>query len=180
MHLYNSKIYYFFSEFNKKHLLNINNKINLIFRNYDKDFSIKFYEELRTFCQKAGFKIYLANNTKIANSLEFDGAYLPSFNKEINYTNINKIKNFKLLGSAHDIKDIKIKEKQGVELLFLSPVFKRKNKRHLKIYNFLRLSKSTNIETAALGGINSKNIKLLNLYGVKNIGSINWIKKIYG
>ena len=122
----------------------------------------------------------MANNTKIANSLEFDGAYLPSFNKEINYTNINKIKNFKLLGSAHDIKDIKIKEKQGVELLFLSPVFKKKNKRHLKIYNFLRLSKSTNIETAALGGINSKNIKLLNLYGVKNIGSINWIKKIYG
>ena len=122
----------------------------------------------------------MANNTKIANSLEFDGAYLPSFNKEINYTSINTTKNFKLLGSAHDIKDIKIKEKQGVELLFLSPVFKKKNKRHLKIYNFLRLSKSTNIETAALGGINSKNIKLLNLYGVKNIGSINWIKKIYG
>lgn len=180
MHLYNSKIYYFISEFNKKHLLNVNNKVNLIFRNYDKDFSINFYKELKTFCHKAGFKIYLANNIKIANSLEFDGAYLPSFNKEFFYSSSNKPDNFKLLGSAHDIKDIRIKEKQGVDLLFLSPVFKKKNNRHLKIYNFLRLSKATNIETAALGGINSKNIKLLDLYGIKNIGSINWIKKIYG
>lgn len=180
MHLYNPKLYYFFSEFNKKHLLNLNNKISLIFRNYNENFSIKFYKELKTFCHKAGFKIYLANNTKIANSLEFDGAYLPSFNKEIVYTSRNTPKNFKLLGSAHNIKDIKIKEKQGVDLLFLSPVFKKKNKRHLKIYNFLRLSRATNIETAALGGINSRNIKLLNLYGIKNVGSIDWIKKIYG
>ncbi len=180
MHLNNLKIYYFLSEFNKKHILNLNNKINLIFRNYDKEFSIKFYKELRTFCHKAGFKIYLANNIKIAYSLEFDGAYLPSFNKEIVRTNSNTPKNFKLLGSAHDIKEIKIKEKQGVKLLFLSPVFKKKNKRQLKINNFLRLKKSTNIETAALGGINSKNIKLLNLYGIKNVGSIDWVKKIYG
>ncbi len=117
---------------------------------------------------------------KIACSLEFDGAYLPSFYKEIVGTNSNTPKNFKLLGSAHDIKEIKIKEKQGVKLLFLSPVFKKKNKKQLKINNFLRLRKSTNIETAALGGINSKNIKLLNLYGIKNVGSIDWIKKIYG
>ena len=45
---------------------------------------------------------------KIACSLEFDGAYLPSFNKEIVGTNSNTPKNFKLLGSAHDIKEIKI------------------------------------------------------------------------
>jgi len=177
--LYNLKLYYFFSEFNKKHLLKINNKINLIFRNYNKKFNIKFYKELKAFCHKAGFKIYLANNTKIAKSLKFDGAYLPSFNEEMVYSIKKKSKNFKLLGSAHDIHEIKIKEKQGVDILFLSPVFKKKNNKQLKVYNFLRLCKSTHIETGALGGINSNNVKLLKLYGIKNIGSIDWIKNNY-
>jgi len=35
----------------------------------------------------------------------------------------NKRKNFTILGSAHNISEIKFKEKQGVNLIFVSPLF---------------------------------------------------------
>ena len=32
-----------------------------------------------------------------------------------------------MIGSAHNLKEIKIKEKQGIKLIFLSPLFETKN-----------------------------------------------------
>ena len=175
MHLINHKIYYFIDEFNKKHLIGINKKINLIFRNYTDKFSLSFYKELKIFCHNCGFKIYLSNNFKIAHTVGFDGVYLPSFNKKIlNVRNLKK--NFELLGSAHNVKDIRIKEKQGINLIFLSPVFEKKSKKHLGIHSFINLTKYTNKKVVALGGINYRNIKILNLYGYKSYAAINWIK----
>jgi len=41
------------------------------------------------------------------------------------------------MGSAHSIKEIKIKEQQGVKLIFLSPLFKvKKNKNFLNPVKF--------------------------------------------
>ena len=68
---------------NQNHLLKIDKKINLIFRNYENEFDLSFYKKLRDFCHTNGFKIYLANNIKLAFKLGFNGVYLPSFNKQI-------------------------------------------------------------------------------------------------
>ena len=43
--------------------------------------------------------------------------------KLINFKNLSLKKNFKLIGSAHNLNEIKIKEKQGCEEIFLSPIF---------------------------------------------------------
>ena len=81
------------------------------------------------------------------------------------------------LGSAHNIKEINEKKRQGVDLIFLAPIFKVKKKNsHLGVIRFNNLSKINKCGFVALGGINKSNInniKLLNCYG---IASISYIK----
>ena len=66
------------------------------------------------------------------------------------------------MGSAHNLKEIKIKELQKINKIFLSSIFK-KNKNFLGINRFKLLSKLTKKEIIALGGISKKNIKLIKL-----------------
>ena len=76
-----------------------------------------------------------------------------------------------MLGSAHNNKEIKLKERQLVKIIFLSSVFK-KNKNYLGINKFKLLSRLTNNKVIALGGISDKNLKklkLLNCFGFAGI-----------
>ena len=127
--------------------------------------------EMRTFCKRKGIKLYLSNNIQLAIKLGFDGAYIPAFNKSFKHLNYKLKKNFKILGSAHNIKEIRLKEKQKVSLIFISSIFK-KNKNYLGLYRFKTLKKLTNRKVIALGGIsinNKKKIKLLNCNGFSGI-----------
>ncbi len=107
----------------------------------------------------------------MALKLRLDGVYLPSFNKDIRHLNYNINSNFLIIGSAHNIKEIRIKEKQNVSLIFLSSIFKR-NKNYLGIYRFKFLQILTKKKIIALGGIskgNEKKIKLLSCEGISGI-----------
>ena len=171
-------IYYFIDRFNIKELSNINIKINLIYRNYKSSNYLDELLKIKKFCKKNGFKFYLANNIKIAKMLDLDGVYLPSFNKNLKYSNLNLKKEFKIIGSAHNISEIKIKEKQNCEYIFLSPLFKtNKHKHYLNIIKFNLISNATKIKIVCLGGINSSNLKKINLTKSKGIAAISWIKK---
>ncbi len=77
-------------------------------------------------------------------------------------SNLLKTK-FKILGSAHNLKEIKIKELQNVDEIFLSPLFKEKTNKQLDIYRYFNLRKTTKMKDISLGGINEKNIKKLKL-----------------
>ena len=68
-------------------------------------------------------------------------------------------KKFDILGSAHNIKEIRHKELQGVNTLFISSLFKR-NKNYLGINKFKIIKNYTKKKVVALGGISIKNIKL--------------------
>ena len=57
--------------------------------------------------------------------------FIPSYNKKINYYFlINKPRNFDVIGSAHNIKEILIKERQGCKEMFISSILKFKNLRN--------------------------------------------------
>ena len=177
MHKYYN-IYYFIDEFNIKELLNINIRINLIYRNYKSSNCLNDIINIRKFCKKKKFKFFLANNIKLAKILDLDGVYLPSFNKNLKYSNLNLKKGFKIIGSAHNINEIKIKEKQNCEYIFLSPLFKtNKHKYHLDVVKFNLISNATKRKIVCLGGINSNNLKKINLTKSKGIAAISWIKK---
>ena len=77
------------------------------------------------------------------------------------------------MGSAHNISEIKFKEKQGINLIFLSPLFLTKNYRNcLDIVKFNLISRITDKKIIALGGIRIKNLnklKMLNAIGFSGI-----------
>jgi thiamine-phosphate pyrophosphorylase len=87
-------------------------------------------------------------------------------------------KNFKIIGSAHNYKEIKIKEKQGCKEIFISPIFfNPKNKYFLDIVKFNYLGLTTKNKIIALGGINENNLKRLKCTNTTGFASISWIKK---
>ena len=103
--------------------------------------------------------------------LNLDGAYLPSFNKGFDHLRYQIKPSFIILGSAHNLKEIRIKENQKVELIFISSIFK-KNDNYLGFYKFIRLKKNTKKKVIALGGISKSNItklKLINCFGFSGI-----------
>ena len=82
------------------------------------------------------------------------------------------------MGSAHNINEIKIKEKQGIDLLFISPVFNNnKNKKSLGIIKFNLLSKIAKTKIVALGGVNKRNINLLKMTNINGISGIRFIEE---
>ena len=174
----NLEIYYFIDKINLKELSGIKKKINIIFRDYNRQIDENEILNIKRLCMKKGFNLYLANNVKLAIKLKLNGAYLPAFNKKLNFRNLNCSKNFKFIGSAHDYKEVRIKEKQKCEKIFISPIFKtEKNKKFLDTIRFNLLANQTKKEIVSLGGINSKNIRKIGLTKSCGIASISWIKK---
>ena len=107
-----------------------------------------------------------------------DGIYLPSFNRNLKYSNLNLKQGFKIIGSAHNICEIKTKEKQKCEYIFLSPLFKtNKYKHYLNVIKFNLISNITKKKIVCLGGINSTNLRKIFLTKSIGIGSISWVKK---
>jgi len=169
MHNKLPKLFFFINSYDENHIRKLPKKVAIIFRNYETEYSEELILNIKKACQKQGRKFFLSNNLKLAIKLNLDGVYLPSFNKNINFNKSYFKKKFIIMGSAHSIKEIKIKEQQGVKLIFLSPLFKvKKNKNFLNPVKFNLLAAKTNKKVIALGGINQLNFKKLNL--VKSYG----------
>ena len=131
-------------------------------------------------CKKKRFPIFIANDTKLAIKVKADGIYIPAFNTKKQFKNLEN-RNFMLLGSAHNQKEIKEKILQKCKGIFLSPLFfVKKRKSFLNIHRFNFLANSNNAKFFALGGINENNIIKLNLLNVKGFAGISIFKKKTG
>ena len=169
MHIHKLKKYYFINEFNQNHLISLNKNISFIWRNKDKETPINTLLKLRDFCKKNHRSFYISNNAKLAERINANGVYISSSNRNLNLRTNKFKKKFKILGSAHNLKEIKIKELQKIEEIFLSPLFKEKTNQQLNIYRYLKFRKITKMKDISLGGINKRNIKKLNM--IKPFGS---------
>ena len=144
-------------------MINLSKNISFIWRNKDKETSIKTLIELRNFCKKNQRCFYISNDIRLARKLDADGVYISSTNKNLNLKSTNLKIKFKILGSAHNLREIKIKELQNTEEVFLSPLFKKKTNQQLDIFKYLKLREITKMKDISLGGINNKNLKKLNM-----------------
>ena len=176
MHKYLYKQYYFIEKFDKNHLKKINKKINLIYRNYSKVHDERTIKNLARFCSIENRKLFIANDFKLALKMNINGVYLPSFNKSLKHNIYGLKKNFQIIGSAHNIREIKEKELQGVKVIFLAPLFK-KEKKWLGINKFNFLSNQTNQKIVALGGISKQNLKKLNLLKIFGFAGISYFEQ---
>ena len=169
--------YYFINKFDTNNINNQDKQTVIIYRNYSSN--IKNNEDLilkiKNYCKKKRIRFYLSNNIKLATKLDLDGAYIPSFNKNTNHLAYSYKKNFDLIGSAHNLKEIRVKEKQGVKKIFLSSLFK-KNKNFLGINKFKLLSNLTKKNIVALGGISKNNLKKLNFLDCSEFAGISYFE----
>ena len=155
--------YYFINSLDTNNLKKQDKQTTIIYRNYTSSkIDINKLLILKNFLKKKGNKFLLSNNFKLALKLRLDGVYLPSFNKELNHLSYSTFNNFVILGSAHNIKEIRIKELQKVQKIFLSSLFK-KNNNYLGLYKFGILKNYSKKKIVALGGISKKNIRKIKL-----------------
>ena len=175
------KKFYFIDDFNKDHIRSLNKNISIIYRNYTKKYNQEKIIEIKKFCKNIKKEFFLANDVNLTNKLNLDGAYIPAFNNSLSVYKL-KNKNMTLLGSAHNLKEINQKKRQGIDIIFITPTFKvNKSNNFLGVTKFNILANLLNGKTIALGGININNIKkikMLNCYGYASISYIKEYNKI--
>ena len=168
--------YYFINKFDTNIIDKQDKQTAIIYRNYnskkiDQDLILK----IKKYCKLRKIKFYLSNNVKLAIKLDLDGVYIPSFNKSTKHLAFSLKKNFNIIGSAHNIKEIKTKETQKVNRIFISSIFK-KNKNYLGINKFKLISKLTQKKVVALGGISKENLNKLRLLNNSEFAGISYFE----
>ena len=170
------KKYYFINKFETNNIDKQDKQTIIIYRNYSSNsLDENLILKIKEYCKKKDLKFYLSNDVKLANKLNLDGAYIPSFNKDTKHLAYTYKKKFNIVGSAHNLKEIKIKEKQKVSRIFLSSLFK-KNKNFLGINKFKLLSKLTKKKIVVLGGITFQNKKKLSLIKQSDFAGISYFE----
>ena len=175
MHNKTLNSYYFIKKFDQSHIDKQSKKTIIIFRNYDQDIDKKLILTIKNYCKKRGNKFLISNNIKLAIKLNLDGAYIPSFNKNKKHLSYSLKKNFIILGSAHNVYEVRTKELQNVDAIFLSSIFK-KNKNYLGINKFKSLSLLSGKPFIALGGISVNNVKKLALTNCHGFAGISFFE----
>ena len=171
--------YYFIKKFDQSHIDKQSKKTIIIFRNYDQVIDKKLILTIKNYCKKRGNKFLISNNLKLAIELNLDGAYIPSFNKDKKHLSYSFKKSFIILGSAHNVYEVRTKELQNVTAIFLSSIFK-KNKNYLGINKFKSISLLSNKPFIALGGISINNLKKLTLTNCHGFAGISFFEQKKG
>tara|TARA_A100001011_G_scaffold350611_1_gene390040 strand:- start:4547 stop:5110 length:564 start_codon:yes stop_codon:yes gene_type:complete len=170
--------YYLYIENSK--LLNLSlikkrGKFSIIYR-YDKEKEhLKSIKKFRKECKKRGVGFYIVNNFIIANQCKADGLYLSSYNNSF----YNR-QSLKLIGSAHNIKEIYQKKEQGCKIIFLSRLFKTnyiQKKDFYGVIKFNLLTMSRDSSFVPLGGIRIENLNKLNMVNSKSFAVLSEAQK---
>ena len=180
MHYNFKSKYYFINKFDTKNINKLDRYTTVIYRNY----STKKIDELlilkiKNYCKKNKIRFFLSNNIKLAIKLDLEGAYIPSFNKRFDHLSYSLKKKFEIIGSAHNHSEIRIKELQKVNKIFLSSLFK-KNKNYLGVNKFKLLSCTTKRNIVALGGVSKKNLQTLKILNNPEFAGISYFEQKKG
>ena len=171
-----SNKYYFINKLDTNNIDKQDKLTTIIYRNYSsKKIDQKLILKIKKYCKKKSIKFYLSNNVKLAVRFNLDGAYIPAFNKSLKHLSYSYKNNFEIIGSAHNLKEIRQKENQNVTKIFLSSLFK-KNKNFLGINKFKLLAQLTQKKIVVLGGISNKNKKKLSLLKQSDFAGISYFE----
>ena len=106
--------YYLFIENTRDlnlNLIKIRNKINIIYRNKKTTDKIQDLLNFRNNCKKKGINFFVANDKKLLSKLNADGLYISAHNVNLLLNIFSKTK-YKVIGSAHNQREVDIKIKQ--------------------------------------------------------------------
>jgi len=140
------------------------NKFSIIYRSKNIAENMEKLIKFRKICKTRNIDFYVSNNVKLTNILKADGIYISAYNKNLKIALLRNL-NVRLIGSAHNIKELNIKKLQGCSSIFFSRLFEttyKYKKGFLGVvkFNLLRLSRKENL--VPLGGIRLSNLNKLN------------------
>ena len=159
--------------------IKIYNKFFIIYRNKELTGNVDNLIKFRKTCKLKRIKFYIANDLKLATITNADGIYLSAFNKTFKSLNLRK-KNFNIIGSAHSVKEIELKKKQGCKFILLSKLFlvdydkKASFLGTIKFNNYLHYISN---KLVPLGGIKTSNLNYLKNINCSAFAILSEIKK---
>ena len=182
MFVFKNKYFFIIESIRDIDLKNIknSNKFSIIYRSKNIAENKEKLMKFRKNCKTKKIDFYVSNNIKLGNDLKADGIYISAHNKNLNISHLKNF-NFKVVGSAHNIKEINVKRLQGCSSIIISRLFETsyKYKRGflgLVRFNLLSLSRQENL--IPLGGIKLSNLNKLNIVKCNSIAlSSEIIKK---
>ena len=159
--------------------IKIFNKFAIIYRNKKKNENINALLKFRSICKRRRVDFYVSNSINLLTILKADGLYLSAYNKDLRVARIKKF-NYKIIGSAHNIKELSIKSKQGCSDIVFSRLFRTfyKNKTdYLGVVKFNLFKRYTKKNLIPLGGIRITNLNKINIVNCNSIACLSEIKK---
>jgi thiamine-phosphate pyrophosphorylase len=155
------------------------NKFIIIYRNKKKKENINNLLKFRRFCRVKRIEFYVSNDAKLASILKADGLYISAHNKNLNLVKIN-FHHFKIIGSAHNIRELNIKNLQGCSKIIFSRLFKtsykyKKGSLGIVKFNLFKLLRKEIL--IPLGGINLSNLNKLKLVQSEGFAMMSEVKK---
>tara|TARA_B110000914_G_scaffold216627_1_gene221821 strand:- start:159 stop:734 length:576 start_codon:yes stop_codon:yes gene_type:complete len=159
--------------------IKLTNKFIIIYRNKNKNFNINKLIKFRQHCKAKKIDFYVSNNLKLMVSLSADGIYVSAHNKNLRILKL-RYTNYKVIGSAHNIKELNLKVLQGCSCFIFSRLFQTRytNKKGFMgiiKFNLFKLSRKENL--VPLGGIKLSNLNKLNLVKSNSFALLSEIKK---
>ena len=155
------------------------NKFNIIYRNFKKSENIDDIKKFRKQCKLKQINFFIANNSRLAIAIKADGLYVSAFNKDLKTLHYKK-NNFSIIGSAHSMKEIKLKILQGCNYILLSKLFRvdyDDKAPHLGIIKFNIFCNKISKNLVALGGIKIEKLNYLKHVNCKSIAILSELKK---
>jgi len=139
------------------------NKFSIIYRSKNIAENIEKLMQFRKICKTRNIDFYVSNDLKLTKTLKADGIYISAYNKNLKITHLRNL-NFRIIGSAHNIKELNIKKLQGCSSIIFSRLFEtsyKYKKGFLGVvkFNLLKLSRKENL--VPLGGIKLSNLNKL-------------------
>ena len=165
------KIYFFIDKIDEINLDQVKKTGAILIFRTSKNISRKSLKKFASNCKSKRIDLFVANSIKLLSLLKTNRLYISAWNKK-HYKNLRKFNSkIEIVGSAHNVKEIKEKIDQGCSQIFLSRIFETKyrlKKGFLGVTRFNLMTRRFITNFIALGGINIKNfnqIKSLNIIG---------------
>ncbi len=181
---------FFFTDRNKfdnifEVIKNLPKNSAVIIREYDLSYNDRliFTKKIVQIAHANNLLIFAGKNIKLALEAKTNGVHFSDNDKSWQEYLLHKKSNpnFLLSCSCHNEASLIKTKKFDIEFTFLSPIFKTKSHPSIKPIGHRQLARiilKNKIKTYALGGVNEKNIALLNNIKILGIGSISLLKKL--
>ena len=154
------------------------NKFTIIYRNLGQYEPKEQVTSFRKNCKAKDIKFFVTNDINLAQSLNADGIYLSARNNSLRFLKFKR-KNFKIIGGAHNIREINHKKLQGCESILLSRLFRVSYKPRMDCLGVNKFNSylARNPQIVALGGININNINKLKTVNSQSFAILSALKK---